>query len=85
VKIRYYENGKLVRVEDAAAANPSPSIPRLGDKVAAAIAKIPGIKKLPCYDETGKLKPETPCGKARQRLNAGEPIIPTIIKRIKGS
>lgn len=57
---------------------------KLGDRIERGLGMIPGLKKLPCYDAAGKLKLDTGCGKAKERLNAGEPIIPTIIKRIKG-
>lgn len=56
----------------------------LGSKVERFIGKIPGVKKLPCYDENGQLKSASGCGKVKKRLNDGEPIIPTIIKRITG-
>ncbi len=57
----------------------------LGDRIEGVLNKIPGVQSLPCHDkETRRLKPESPCGKAKARLNAGEPLIPTIIKRIKG-
>ena len=41
----------------------------LGDVVASAIGLIPGIKKLPCYDAAGNLKPDSGCGKRRDALN----------------
>ncbi len=41
-----------------------PELPAgLGTRIARGLAKIPGIRKLPCYDENGKLKPESGCGK----------------------
>jgi hypothetical protein len=58
---------------------------RSGDRIERVLNKIPGVTSLPCHDkQTGTLKPESPCGKAKARLNAGEPITPTILKRITG-
>jgi hypothetical protein len=42
---------------------------KLGDKAEALIGKIPGVKKLPCYDKNGKLRPESPCGKRKKDWN----------------
>lgn len=42
---------------------------RLGDVAERHISKIPYIKKLPCYDENGKLKPDSPCGKRKRKWN----------------
>ena len=44
---------------------------RLGDKAAKGIGAVPGIKKLPCYDEQGELRPESPCGRRRRKMNGG--------------
>ncbi len=46
----------------------------LGDKAESAIGHIPCVKKLPCYDENGKLKPDSGCGK-RKRWANGEPNV----------
>ena len=42
---------------------------RLGDKAESLIGKVPGIKRLPCYDEKGKLKPESKCGRRKKEWN----------------
>jgi len=42
---------------------------RVGDKVEAGFASIPAVKRLPCYDKDGKLKPESRCGKTKKFLN----------------
>ena len=44
---------------------------RLGDKAEAALSHVPGIKQLPCYDESGKLRPDSGCGQ-RKRFANGE-------------
>jgi hypothetical protein len=56
----------------------------LGDIVSAVATPIARIIGSDCIDkETNQPKPESPCGKAKERLNAGEPIFQTIIKRLK--
>lgn len=60
-------------------------ISSLGDRIASnpivhAIGKATG-----CVDKTtGKLKPESGCGKMRQRLNAGMSVKEAIALRLKG-
>ena len=49
--------------------NTAPKTMRFGDVVESAVSLIPGIKKLPCYDVNGILKPESGCGKRKERLN----------------
>lgn len=76
-------NGHFGRYEETGCADGTQEM-GLGDRIEHFLNKIPGITSLPCHDqETKQLRPESPCGKAKERLNAGEPIIPTIIKRIK--
>ena len=41
----------------------------LGDKVEALVKPIAKALKLPCLDKTGKLRPDSPCAKRRDRLN----------------
>lgn len=42
--------------------------PKLGTRLEKALAKVPGVKKLPCY-ENGKLKPGSPCKKKSRWLD----------------
>jgi hypothetical protein len=42
---------------------------RLGDKIEAGLAHIPAVKKLPCYDKSGTLNPESRCGQRKRILN----------------
>ena len=42
---------------------------KLGTKVKNAIGKIPGAKRLPCYDRHGNLKPGSRCGNNEKYLN----------------
>lgn len=53
-----------------------------GDRIAGAIGKIPGIKKLPCYDKTGQLKPDSGCGRMKTDLNNGLTVGQAIKNRI---
>jgi len=41
-----------------------------GDLIAAAIKPVGhDLLHLPCYDEQGDLKPDSPCGKRKQAIN----------------
>lgn len=42
---------------------------KLGDRAEAAIGRIPQVKRLPCYDESGNLKPLSGCGRRKRLLN----------------
>ena len=57
----------------------------LGDKIARVATPIARALRLSCIDEaTKELKPASPCGKAKARLNAGEPVLSVLAKRIRG-
>ena len=57
----------------------------LGDRIAAVATPIARAFGMNCVDRTTRqLKPESACARAKKRLNQGEPIIPTLIKRMKG-
>jgi len=43
--------------------------PGLGDRVERLVHPIAVALKLPCLDEKERLRPESPCGRRRDRLN----------------
>lgn len=42
---------------------------RPGDGLETLLGGIPGVKRLPCYGQDGKLRPESGCAKRRDWLN----------------
>lgn len=54
----------------------------LGDRIEHAVGKIPGIKKLPCYDRTGRLRHDSGCGRMKTDLNNGMTMGQAIKNRI---
>lgn len=48
---------------------PRPQKPGLGDRVEKLIHPIAVALKLPCLDDKQQLRPESPCGRRRARLN----------------
>lgn len=56
-----------------------------GDIISAVATPIARALNLPCIDPaTKKPRPESPCGKAIQKLNEGAPVVETLIERLKG-
>jgi hypothetical protein len=77
------------REMSSSVAAPSPSLTsnsgELGDIVASVATPVARLLRLPCIDpETKKPRPESPCGKAINRLNRGDSIGSVIRKRLKG-
>lgn len=51
--------------------------PGLGDKIEKIIKPVAVALKLPCLDEHGNLKPESPCAKRKLLLNKIKPLTST--------
>lgn len=74
-------NGHFGRYEDIGCDDPDRKVPRLGDRIASIAQPVAGAIDTVLGTNIRKCGG---CKQMRSDLNAGEPIIPTIIKRIKG-